>query len=78
MRLDRRLLGAAILLALVATALGVSTLATRVEASPCLAPTTCGPDSPPVVCSNHQVYANICKANAACQYDCRPIIIAWP
>ena len=31
---------------------------------------TCPPGSPEVYCSDHHVYANICIANAACQYNC--------
>ena len=32
----------------------------------------CGPSDPPVTCSNGVTYANICVANAACQYSCCP------
>jgi len=38
----------------------------------CPAQTNCGPSSPRVTCSNGRTYRNICKANAACQYDCQP------
>ena len=36
----------------------------------CVAQKNCGRNSPPVLCSDGNVYRNICKANAACQYDC--------
>jgi hypothetical protein len=33
---------------------------------------TCTQSDPPVTCSNGASYANICVANAACQYSCCP------
>ena len=32
----------------------------------------CGPNDPPVVCPSGHHYANICLAQAACEYNCCP------
>jgi len=36
----------------------------------CADPGNCTPASPAAYCSNNHVYANICAANADCQYNC--------
>ena len=74
----RRIRVAVLTLTLVAAAIGVLSLGTTpIQAEDqCLAG-ICGPKDPPVVCSDRNVYPNICVANANCQYDCVVIGFIW-
>jgi hypothetical protein len=69
-KITRLLVGLAVAIASCIAIGALTSGITPTTQADCLHRTDCTSEDPPVYCTNNHYYANVCVAQAACQYKC--------